>query len=284
MTMTSLLRRALAACVCLPCLAWSACPPTTRIGLSDLGYASYRNGEAVEGISVDVGRELARRTGCPVEFVWLPRSRLFLELAAGHVDLTLGAIRSAERDSYASYLPYAYVKFDLVMTRRVAGHYESLADFAARSQARLNLTRGMQYGMELDTALSAFKDSGRLEIVNDFDAVFNKIRLGRADATLATPPIYMHHIKRLPHPTDIVVLPLSELRPQFIGLYASKKSVTAEQLQAYVGALKAMVAERSLPAIYGKYFDEAMVKEIFRLGPAPLAAALANPEAQPMRP
>lgn len=185
------------------------CPPVTRVGLSDLGYTSYREQGRIGGIAVDIANEMARRTGCKFEFHWYPRQRLFIELAAGHVDMTMGSLRLPERDAYANYLPY---------------------------------------------------------------------EMGRAEGTLASPPIYSKYLKQIHLPTPAVIVPLPESAPQFTGIYLSKQTVSPAVRRHYAAALKAMTEEQRVRAIYAKYFDEATVRRLFRPGPATLVTALSAAE------
>lgn len=250
------------------------CPPLTRVGVSDLGYSSYRTEAGVAGISVDIANEIARRTGCKVSFLWFPRGRLFVELEAGRIDLTLGAIHTSARDVFATFLPYAFVQYDLVLSTRVAGHFSGLADFVAHSTARLNVTRGIQYGAAIEAELATLAKAGRLELVNDFDTVFSKLAMGRADGTLASPPIYTSHLRRAAMEASVTIVPLPESPPQFVGIYASRKTVPAELLDAYAGALRAIVADKTIVAIYTNYMGDAVTRQVFKPGITPLLGAI----------
>lgn len=251
----------------------AACPALTRVGISDLGYSSFRTETGVGGISVDVANELARRTGCKISFLWFPRGRLFVELEAGRIDMTLGAVRTAERELYASYLPYAYVQYDLVLSKRVQGRYNSLADFVARGSAHLNVTRGVQYGAAIEAELAALDKAGRLELVNDFDTVFSKLELGRTDGTLASPPIYTSHLRRAGLESAVTITALPESPPQFIGVYLSRKTIPGEALIAYTAAVRGLVADRAILGIYANYMGEPTTRQLFRPGlPALLSA------------
>ena len=258
--------------------AGASCPPVTRVGLSDLGYTAFRDGTRISGISVDVVNEIARRTGCKFEFLWYPRQRLFVELEAGRIDMTMASLRTPERDDYARYLPYAYLQYDLVLTEPAGQHYTSLSDFVARGTGRLNVTRGMNYDTAVETQLALLASAGRLEVVNDFETVFGKMEMGRADGTLATPPIYGRYLKNGNLKGRASVIPLPEATPRFTGVYLSKKTVSTAVRQRYATALKAMVAEQVLPGLYARYFDEATVKRTFKQGTGPLLTALSAPE------
>ncbi|MQA18032.1 transporter substrate-binding domain-containing protein [Rugamonas sp. FT103W] len=255
--------------------AQDACPALTRVGFSDLGYTSFREAGEIRGISVDVTRELARRTGCRFEFIWFPRQRLFVELEAGRIDMTLAALRTPERDAYASFLPYAYLQYDLILTEPPGQRYTSLTDFVARGSGRLNVTRGMTYDPAVEAQLVLLAAAGRLEVVSDFDTVFGKLEMGRADGTLATPPIYARHLKTRRFKFAPSVIPMPESNARFTGIYLSKKTVSAGARARYASAIRSMVADEVVPTLYARYFDDATVKRIFRQGAAPLLSALA---------
>lgn len=256
----------------------AACPPVTRVGLSDLGYTAFRDGDKIGGISVDVVNEIARRTGCKFEFLWYPRQRLFVELEAGRIDMTMGALRTPERDAYARYLPYAYLQYDLILTDTPGQRYTGLTDFVARGGGRLNVVRGMNYDTAIETQLALLAAGGRLEVVNDFETVFGKLEMGRAVGTLATPPIYTRYLKSPALKGRVSVIPMPEATPRFTGVYLSKKTMSPEVRQRYATAMKTMVTDQVLPGLYAKYFDDATVKRTFRQGNGPLLAALSAPD------
>ena len=260
--------------------AWAggACPPVTRVGLSDLGYTAYREQGRIGGIAVEIANEMARRTGCAFEFHWYPRQRLFIELEAGHIDMTMGSASTPERDAYARHLPYAYLQYDLVLANMPSHRYGSLADFVAHGSGRLNVTRGVSYGAAVDAQLALLAAAGRLEVVSDYETVFGKLEMGRAEGTLATPPIYSKYLKRKQLQGRTVVIPIAESSARFTGIYLSKKTVPEAVHRRYAGALKAMVAEQSIRTIYTRYFDDAIVRRSFRQGPAPLLEALSAPD------
>ena len=254
------------------------CPALTRVGLSDLGYTAFRDGHKIGGISIDVAHELTRRTGCKFEFLWFPRQRLFVELEAGRIDMTMAAFRTPERDVYANYLPYAYLQYDLILSDTQGRRYDSLTDFVENGTGRLNVTRGMTYDPAVETQLALLASAGRLEVVNDFETVFGKLEMGRAAGTLATPPIYTKYLKSERLKGRTAVVPMPESTPRFAGLYLSKKTVPDALRRRFATALKAMVTEQVLPALYAKYFDDATIKRTFRQGTAPLLNGLSAAE------
>jgi polar amino acid transport system substrate-binding protein len=266
-------------CCSLPMArAGVVCPPVTRVGLSDLGFMSYREQGRIGGIAVDIADELARRTGCKFEFHWYPRQRLFIELEAGHIDMTMGSASTPERDVYARHLPYAYLQYDLVLASAPARRYSSLAEYVEHGKGKLNVTRGVSYGAAVDAQLALLAAAGRLEVVNDYETVFGKLEMGRAEGTLASPPIYSRYLKQGKLKKHAVVIPVQESTQRFTGIYLSRKTMPEAVRQRYADALKAMVAEQSIRIIYTRYFDDSIVKRTFRQGQGPLLTALSEPD------
>ncbi|MYM22585.1 transporter substrate-binding domain-containing protein [Duganella sp. FT135W] len=257
--------------------AAAVCPPVTRVGVSDLGYSSYRENGRIVGIGVDVINEMARRSGCKFEFQWFPRQRLFVELQAGHIDMAMGAFRTPERDVYARHLPYAYLQYDLILREAPGQSYASLSDFVERGTGRLNITRGLVYDSPIETQLALLAAAGRLEVVNDFETVFGKLEMGRADGTVATAAIYGKYMKKGQLKRS-VVLPISEATPRFTGIYVSKSTVPAHTREFYASVLKGMVAEQMVLGFYSRYIDEATIKRTFKPGVGPLLNSLSTPE------
>jgi polar amino acid transport system substrate-binding protein len=251
-----------------------ACPAVTRVGVSDLGLTSYREDGRIVGLGIEVVTEAARRAGCKIEVLWFPRQRLFVELEAGRIDMTIGALRLPERDAYATHIPYAFLQYDLVLRRRDDRRFASLADFVQNSGGRLNLTRGVKYDPAIELQLDLLHAAGRLELVNDFETVFSKVEMGRADGTLATPPIYTKYMRQERFRNQLVVIQLPEASPRLTGFYISRRTTTAAARANYIAAVKTMVADQSIQTLYGRYFDEAAMKRIFHPGPGPLTNAL----------
>ena len=232
------------------------CPAPLQAGASDLGLSSFRTGGMVRGAANDVLRELARRTGCPLQLVWYPRARLWAEYASGNINVTGSSARTPERDRLAHFVPYVTTRFDLVLSRRVAGKFKSLAEFVDHGTARLNLVRGIYYTPAVEAQVARLRQQGRVELVNDYDVVFKKIASERAEATLAPMMIYslyLGHAGLLEAATD---MPVAESTALMAGAYfAHGMSPAAHKL--FADALLGMVADGTVARIYGQYVGEA---------------------------
>lgn len=257
---------ALAAPAASAAAAGYVCPAVTRVGLSDLGYASYRENGRYRGTAVDLVEELGRRTGCRFQFEWYPRGRLFAEFSANRVDIVMSSLADTARDQAGRWMPYSYTRFELVLNRRAGGGYASLAEFVDRGTGRLNVTRGVYYTPAVQRQLDRLQQAGRLEYVNDYDTAFRKIQAGRADGTLAPLVIHLWHSQRLGVSDDLAHYEVPEAPRSIAGAYASRANVAPELQQAFSAAFRAMVTDGTVQAIYGRYVGADLARQIFAGG------------------
>ena len=274
MTMRAVL---FALCLPLACAqaAENACPPAI-VGVSDLGYSSYQDGNVIRGISIDVMEELQKRSGCKLSVHWYPRSRLYAQFFSGKLDITGASLRTPERDRYGTLLPYTYSRFELVLLNKEAGNFHSLAEFVERSTARLNVTRGIFYNAAIQAQFDRLQQQGRLEYVNDFGVVFRKILAGRAEGTLAPLTIHMQNQRQFGMVGKMSATTVAESPRTLVGLYISNK-VPPDVLQRYANALRSIVADGSVQRFYEHYLDTEAMQRLYLDGPREILDALPPP-------
>ncbi|RFP09898.1 hypothetical protein D0T25_28295 [Duganella sp. BJB488] len=241
-----------------------ACAPASA-GLSDLGYASYRDGSAIRGITVDLLVEIQKRSGCAFQLGWYPHGRVYAQFFSGQLDVTGAALRNTERDQYGVWLPYTYSQFELVLLNQSAGEFHSLADFVERGTARLNVVRSIAYSPATQTQLDRLQKLGRLEYVNDYGVVFRKILAGRADGTLAPPAIHVQHQRQYHLLGKMRATTVAEAPRAMVGIYVSKQ-VPAAQRRRYAEAMRAIVGDGTVQQIYQRYLDADVTRQIFAGG------------------
>lgn len=241
-----------------------ACPPASA-GLSDLGYASYRDGSAIRGITVDLLEEIHRRSGCAFQLGWYPHGRVYAQFFSGQLDVTGAALRNAERDSHGVWLPYTYSQFELVLLNQSAGEFHSLADFVERSTARLNVARGIAYSPATQAQMDRLQKLGRLEYVNDYGVVFRKILAGRADGTLAPPAIHVLHQRQFHLLGKMRATTFAEAPRAMVGIYVSKQ-LPAAQRRRYTEAVRTIVGDGTVQQIYLRYMSADITRQIFAGG------------------
>lgn len=252
-----------------------ACPAVLRVGVSDLGYASYLDNGQLKGTSADIIAELGRRTGCRFKIDWYPRSRLYLQYEAGRVDFAMASSRNQERDHFGRFIPYTYTTFELLLEHQQdPGHYASLADFAEHGTGRLNVTRGIYYPPEVQAQFERLRLAGRLEYVNDYDVVFKKISAGRAEGTLAPPVISQLHMRRYGLAARMAAMPVAETPRRLIGVYAARATVPEPLYHAFAGVLHDMVADGTIQKIHARYLGAEVSRRIYVGGVGEILDAL----------
>jgi len=239
----------------------AACPPA-RAGISDLGYASYRDGAAFRGTTVDLLQEIQRRTGCPINLEWFPRGRLYAQFFSRQLEITGTSVRTPERDRQGVWLPYAYTHFELVLVNGQARKFHTLAEFVDGSTARLNVTRGIAYAPATQAQMDRLQKLGRLEYVNDYGVVFRKIQAGRAEGTLAPPAIHVLHRRQLNMMDGMTSTQFAESPRTLVGIYVSK-SVPQQVLLTYAEATRAIVADGTMKKIYERYLGEEITRQLY---------------------
>lgn len=249
-----------------------ACQKVARVGVSELGFASYQNGQQVEGISVDLVKEMARRAGCKVEFVWFPRDRLLIEYSTDNIDIAMAALRTPSLDKQALFLPYAYTQYELLVPRRAG--VTSLVDYIERGSGTLVAHRGQTFTPVIRAQLAKLEKAGRIEWQSDFDALFKRVVASRSDATIATPAVSMWYRKRIPNSDELMAFEMSEGPRQFVGMYVSRKNMPGADRKALAAALRSIVEDGTLMRIYSAYLDESAVKRLFRNEIKQLAQAI----------
>ncbi|MYN20628.1 transporter substrate-binding domain-containing protein [Rugamonas sp. FT107W] len=241
-----------------------ACAPASA-GLSDLGYASYRDGAAIRGITVDLLEEIHRRSGCVFQLGWYPHGRVYAQFFSGQLDVTGAALRNTERDQHGVWLPYTYSQFELVLLNQSAGEFRSLADFVEHSTARLNVARSIAYSPATQAQMDRLQKLGRLEYVNDYGVVFRKILAGRADGTLAPPAIHVLHQRQFHLLGRMRASTFAESPRAMVGIYVSKQ-LPAAQRRRYAEAVRAIVGDGTVQQIYLRYLDADVTRQIFAGG------------------
>lgn len=256
-------------------VADAACPPAT-VGVSELGYSSYLDGDTIRGSSIDVLREVQRRSGCKLTLRWYPRSRLYAQFFNQQLDLAGASARTPERDRHGVFLPYTYTRFELVLLKRHGGSFRSLAEFVEHSTARLNITRGIAYTPDTQRQLDRLQQQGRLEYVNDYTVVFRKIVAGRADGTLAPASIHLMHQRQFGLAGKMRAATVAEAPRLLVGLYVSKK-MPAPVVRRYADALRSIVLDGATQKFYEGYIGAEATRRLYSDGVRAILDALPPP-------
>lgn len=221
-----------------------------------------------EGIDFDLLEELRRRSGCELNMVVESRVRTWEQMRGGTVDLTLSAVPTPERRSFAEFVPYAQSRYYLMLRPDIAPRVRSLADFEADASLRLLTVKSYAYGPTLDALLQRLRSQQRLEEVADFPAVLRMAKAGRAHALMSLPAGWPEIDATLaPGPR----WPPLDVAPgdRIVGAMAISLSVPVADRQRLRNTLLAMRSDGSVQAILRRHVGEAAAREALYTEPAP---------------
>jgi polar amino acid transport system substrate-binding protein len=138
------------------------------------------------GVDIEVMREIAKDSGCAVEFRQLPWARILLELANGQIDATTSVKYIPERDAFAYFsVPYRAGELAVFTRRGESGAMPlgQLRDVAALGK-KLTVINEYSYGEVLDNVLAEPAVAALTEKAPDYATAIRMLVNGRTDAFL----------------------------------------------------------------------------------------------------
>jgi polar amino acid transport system substrate-binding protein len=174
---------ATAACVCAPAPAL-ACGPYT-VGFYEYSGLYYRDAkDRWVGIDKDVVDELARRTGCRLDARTESRVRIWAQIASGHMDMTVSALMTRERELLVEFIPYIESKQYVVMRPAQAATLTTPAAFLADKKRRVIAVRGYVFTPTVESWLTTMRIQGRVDEAPDQSTAMRIFKAGRGDAVV----------------------------------------------------------------------------------------------------
>lgn len=159
-----------------------ACGPYS-LAFHEYGALYYRGEDGRwEGLDKDLVDELARRSGCRFETRLESRVRIWAQLPAGQLDITVSALPTAERERIVEFLPYVESRQYVLLRPELAATLDSAAAFSADSGRTLLVVRGAQHTPTLQAWIDSLRAQGRVMESPDQTSAKRAFKAGRADA------------------------------------------------------------------------------------------------------
>jgi len=216
------------------------------------------------GIDRDLVDVLAQRSGCKFQTLLQTRARIWMDLEAGWLDMSVSGIETEERARFAWFIPYLVMKNQLVTHAELAPKFHSLADFQYSSY-RLGVVRSFRHGQAQDALISALRKENRVVESRDANASFIKLHEGKIDAMFSQSLVYTKYLKDLNLSADMRVL---DLTPEEVGvphgLILSKQRFSAADAEQWRALMHELRADGSLRKIFRRYVDEAEAERLLR--------------------
>lgn len=230
--------------------AWAAEPPAlTCYSTAFEPFVIEQADGRIDGIDVEVIRELAVRIGQPIDIRLMPWLRLEQAFRSGQrVACGFSYSRTDERQAYLQYtqVPLHTTQYVLFYRRSVLGDWRGLASLAGRTVA---VNRGFRRPPAFDQALR--DGQFRLFEVTQDSQSLQMLQRGRIDAVLANADVGHYLIRKLQLDADISASPPLESMPTF--LVFARQPQYAELAQRVDAALAQMLADGSYQRILARY-------------------------------
>lgn len=254
-------------------LAWALCGTAAaavadcgrplQVAVSDLGVGSYQEQGQIRGLVPELAQELAARSGCRLELVFLPRARALQDFDVGRIDVITSMLRTPERDALGVYLPYGYTKHDLLLAPEAAvAGIASLADLIRRPELRLGVVRGIRTNSRVDLHLEQLLATRRAEYSPDFTNLAAKLAARRVQAAIMPNALHVKLRRDGVLAPDIATVNIPEARPQVLGLYVNRGAVPAAVAARLGSQLALMVRGGWVRQAYVRHFGEAETRRM----------------------
>lgn len=175
-----------AACLLLaPWGADAACSRPIVVPAAATGFNVRVIDEAVSGVYPDWLRELARKTGCTLQFPVVPRARAdAMTFQTQQADMLIPASQNQERDQKAQFVHLATLTPALITMAGEALPPKDLRSLEAHTPWRAALVRSYSWGDEYDALVRKLAADNRVDFVNDLETVGRMLRMGRVNFTI----------------------------------------------------------------------------------------------------
>lgn len=230
-----------------------------RLAFYEYGYLYDQD----RGIDRDVVDELVRRTGCAFEFQVMPRARIWADLAAGTLDMSVSGIQTAERDRFAWFAPYLSMKNYALVHASLAAQVRHAEDFLAQPELTFGVVRAFRHGAEQDRWLDRLRRAGRVQESPDVETLFRKLAQGRVDALFSQPPVYRKYLLDQNLRDTVAILdwtPGEQGVPH--GLILARSRFSEAEAGRWRSVLKQMRDDGSLKRIFSRYLPPADVERL----------------------
>lgn len=231
------------------------CTKPLRIGLYEMGilYSS----QTKKGADKDVAEILSQKTKCPVEYVVMPRARIWQLIERGELDITLSALANNEREAFAAFSPYVLAENYAILDKSLhkVKTLEDLASLPKEARVNVGVVRSFAYGKEIDAFLKTAKERGIVIEFANLNELFEAVEKNQVKITFGSIEALQDFVNR-PNIKDHIVVRsvMKDKIPAHVVF--SKKNFTAEQLKAWDEVVTSLLKDGTVKKVFRKYIPE----------------------------
>jgi polar amino acid transport system substrate-binding protein len=248
--------------------AFAGCSrPITGPAASTGHTVTFVNGQA-GGMVPELLATIGARAGCTLVWSQVPRMRLEAMFESGSADLMVAATQVARRDRHGLFVPIVEARASLISLSGQRAPISTIAELLKRSEIRVAVVRGYDYGDAYQDLLKALAKQGRLFTEATPTGVARLINASMADVTIMPPASFTAGLEGDARIEGMAgklrIEPLDELQWIRTGIYLSKSSLAAQDRKLLEDALTASVKTGLWWEGLKRYYSPAMLSQHVR--------------------
>lgn len=232
------------------------CPPhPIRLAFYRIGlFYTDRN-----GLDWDVAEELRRRSGCRFEYEVMPRARIWRELEAGRLDITLSAIATPERDRVYWFLNYIQLKQYVLLSPKLPAAIDSMDGFIqAGAPWRWAIVRSYSTSAYYDPLVVQLAAKGRVVEVPEEDFLFRLLGQDRVAGIFSTPMVYRQKLREFNLEDRVRVADWDKISaPSPRGIVFTKRTFSEQDIGQWQALVDRMNRDGTMRRLIGRYMTPA---------------------------
>lgn len=228
---------------------------TVDVAFYEGGYL-YSGGK---GIDVDVVNEIKSRGGYNFNYLEQPRVRIWKELEAGTLPMSVSGIQNPARDKFAYFVPYIAQKNKALVVGTKHTTPESLI---ADKSTKIAVVRGFKHGEFFDQIVERIRANGGVIEVPTIHNLFLMLDAGDRVDMIISQPTFFKEMRDLGIESKVSVYDWdSASKPILLGLILSKAHFSEEDVRNMKIIVEAMRKDGTLKKIFSKYLPKKDVEE-----------------------
>lgn len=236
-----------------------------RVGFFEFGilFTVDRANHRGFGMDRDIAFELEKRSGCRFEGELMSRARIWVEMQAGRLDMTLSVIKTPEREAMGWLYPYAIGYQEVLLAAAVPPEMREMAAFMANRELKFGVVRSFRHTPFYDAMIEELRAQGRVVEAVDELQLLNMVKHGSVGAVLSLPTVYARYFA--PGEVGELVFPRRwepGNRPTVGHLMLSKKTFDAVEAEKWRGLLADMQRDGTLLAIGMRYLGKEQARRL----------------------
>jgi polar amino acid transport system substrate-binding protein len=243
----------------------ATCPRPLQVPVSSTGLSVILGPKEVSGIYPDFLRTVADKEHCKFVFTPMPRARQELLFSTGRADLLIPASRTPRRNAYGTFVPLIRSRAVLISLDQQHAPFTSMEDLVARTDVRVVLVRGFDYGTPYQQLIQTLNQQNRLVLEADAASVARLLKANPAYVTIMASTILLGVLPEDPrlaglaeklHFDAVDELPWGES-----GAYVSNSSLKPNEAAEVAASLRRQAESGSVWKSFQNYYAPAALKD-----------------------